>query len=61
MTISELLPTLRDLDRVDKLWVMRFLVAKLAKDEEALLVSEASYAVWLPQMAFDAVEPCWLH
>ncbi len=54
MTINELLPTLRDLDRADKLRVMQFLVAELAKDEDALLVPEASYPVWSPYTAFDA-------
>jgi len=51
-----LLPTLRDLDRADKLRVMQFLVAELAKDEDALLIPEASYPVWSPHSAFDAAD-----
>lgn len=56
MTITELLPTLRDLNRANKLRVMQFLVAELAKDEGALLAAEATYPVWSPHTAFDAAE-----
>jgi len=56
MTITKLFPTLRNLDRADKLRVMQFLVAELAKDEEVLLAPQASYPVWSPHTAFDAAD-----
>lgn len=56
MTVSEILPTLRDLNRADKLRVMQFLVTELAKDEGVLLTSETVYPVWSPHTAFEAAD-----
>ncbi|MEM9005196.1 MAG: hypothetical protein AAGE59_16950 [Cyanobacteria bacterium P01_F01_bin.86] len=48
MTVAELFPTLRSLPRVDKLKVMQFLIAELASEEEPVLQSGATYAIWSP-------------
>lgn len=53
MSVAELLPSLRELNRADKLRVMQFLVQELAQ-EEALLQAGQSYAVWSPYEAHDA-------
>jgi len=52
MSINELLPSLRDLDRADKFRAMQFLIHELAK-EEALL-NKTSYPVWSPYDSFEA-------
>ena len=53
MSLNELMPTLRDLDRADKLRVMQFLIQELAKEENALLGTD-SYPVWSPYDSFEA-------
>ena len=45
MELTELLPTLRELNRSDKLRVMQFLVSELAKEENALLNVSESYPI----------------
>lgn len=56
MTLEELFPALRQLDRADKLRATQFLVFELAKEENALLMPEAAYPVWTPYQAFDAAQ-----
>ena len=46
MTVLDLLPTLRNLSRADKLKVMQFLIAELAREEEPALQQGATYSVW---------------
>lgn len=48
MTVVELFPTLRNLPRADKLKVMQFLIAELAKEEEPTLQPGATYLLWSP-------------
>lgn len=54
MELAELLPTLRELDRSDKLRVMQFLVSELAREENTLLKEGESYPVWSPYNSFEA-------
>jgi hypothetical protein len=54
MTIVELFPTLRDLPRTDKLKVMQFLIAELAKEEEPTLQQVATYSLWSPLNSHEA-------
>ena len=54
MTVAELLPTLRDLTRADKLKVMQFLVTELAREEEPTLTAGATYPVWSPLNSHEA-------
>ena len=54
MSVKELLPALRELNRADKLRVMQFLVLELAKEEDTLLTAGVDYQVWSPHNAFDA-------
>jgi len=45
---ADLFPTLRRLPRADKLKVMQFLIAELAKEEEPTLQAGATYSLWSP-------------
>jgi hypothetical protein len=54
MTITELLPTLQNLNRADKLKVMQFLITELAKEEELTLQSDKTYPVWSPFNSHEA-------
>ncbi len=56
MTLEELLPTLRELSRADKLRAMQFLVLELAREEGASLSAEAEYPIWTPYNAFEAAD-----
>jgi hypothetical protein len=54
MTVSDLFPTLKSLSRADKLRVMQFLVAELAREEEPTLQPGATYSVWSPLNSHEA-------
>lgn len=54
MTVIELFPTLRSLSRADKLKVMQFLIAELAREEEPMLQPGATYSVWSPLNSHEA-------
>ena len=52
MTMLELLPTLSELDRAEKLSVMHYLVTEMEK-EEALLPA-GIYPIWSPYASHEA-------
>ena len=54
MIPSTLFSDLRQLEKVDKLRVMQFLVIELAKDEGALLKANTDYPIWSPYNAYEA-------
>lgn len=55
MSVAQLLPTLQNLSRAEKLQVMQFLVQELAAEEEiSLLKPGATYHVWSPYNSHDA-------
>ncbi len=54
MTTSDLFPTLRELPRAEKLKVMQFLIAELAKEEEPTLQAGATYSLWSPLNSHEA-------
>lgn len=56
MSLTELLPDLKELNRADKLRAMQFLLAEIAKDEEVLLLPGAEYPVWSPHDADEAAQ-----
>ena len=56
MELAELLPTVRELNRSDKLRLMQFLVFELAKEENILLNAGESYPVWSPFDSFEAAD-----
>ena len=53
MVSADLLHTLQQLPRTDKLYVMQYLVSALAQEEPAMLQAGLAYPVWSP---YDAVE-----
>jgi hypothetical protein len=56
MSLQELLPALRRLDRAEKLRVMQFLVSELSREEGVVLESGSEYPVWSPYEAFEAAD-----
>jgi hypothetical protein len=54
MATKDLFPTLRSLPRADKLKVMQFLIAELARDEEPTLEAGATYSLWSPINSHEA-------
>jgi hypothetical protein len=54
MTTVDLFPTLRGLPRSEKLKVMQFLIAELAKEEEPTLQAGATYSLWSPLNSHEA-------
>ena len=56
MTMTELMPLLRQLSRAEKLHVMQCLVSDLTQDESELIRQGMSYPVWSPYDAFDSAD-----
>ena len=56
MNAPNLFPTLRSLPRADKLRVMQFLIAELAKEEEPSLQSGATYLLHSPLNSHEAAQ-----
>jgi hypothetical protein len=56
MTMTELMPLLRKLNRAEKLHVMQCLVSDLAQDESDLIRQDMSYPIWSPYDAFEAAD-----
>lgn len=54
MELIELLPTLRELNRPDKLRAVQFLVSELAKEENVALNVGEFYPIWSPYNSFEA-------
>jgi hypothetical protein len=55
MSVAELMPTLQNLPREDKLQVLQFLLSDLTQQAGVdLLQSGASYPIWTPFDAYDA-------
>lgn len=53
MVSSELISTLRQLNRADKFYIMQVLISELAQQETELIKPDQYYPVWSP---YDAVE-----
>lgn len=54
MTTADLFPTLKSLPRTEKLRVMQFLIAELAREEEPTLQAGATYSLWSPLNSHEA-------
>jgi hypothetical protein len=55
MTMTELLPSLQNLSRLEKLKVIQFLIGELEKEEADLsLNSHQTYEIWSPYDSFSA-------
>jgi hypothetical protein len=56
MISTELLNTLRALNRGEKLHVLQVLVSELAQEEAHLFTPEGSYPIWSPYDAHEAAD-----
>jgi fibrillarin-like rRNA methylase len=56
MSLTDLLPSLRDLDKVDKLKAVQFLVNELAREEDILMHTDETYPIWSPYNSYDAAD-----
>ena len=54
MVSSELLNTLRGLQRADKLYIVQVLISELAQEESDLIKPDQAYPVWSHYHAFEA-------
>lgn len=55
MEMTQILPELRKLKRVEKLYIMQFLVSELAQEESEIIQPGVAYPIWSPCDADDAV------
>ncbi|AFZ35836.1 hypothetical protein Sta7437_2294 [Stanieria cyanosphaera PCC 7437] len=56
MVSAELLNTLRNFNRADKLYIMQVLVSELAQAKTNLIQPDQEYPVWSPYDAFEAAD-----
>jgi hypothetical protein len=54
MSLTEVLPEVQALSRLDKIRLIRFLAQELEGDETSLIEPGKSYPVWSPDRAFTA-------
>ena len=54
MSLSEVLPEVQSLSRLDKIRLIQLLAQELEKDEAGLIEPGCSYPVWSPDRAFAA-------
>ena len=54
MTPAALFPTLKNLPRAEKLKVIQFLIAELAREDESILQAGATYSLWSPFNSHEA-------
>jgi len=56
LTITDLLPLVRQLNRAEKLHLMQVLVSELAQEETDLIQPGLEYPVWSPYDAYEAAD-----
>jgi hypothetical protein len=54
MSLTEVLPEVQSLSRLDKIRLIQFLAQELERDENGLIEPGRSYPVWSPDQAFMA-------
>ena len=54
MSLTEVLPEVQALSRLDKLRLIQFLARELEQDDAALIAPGQSYPIWSPDRAFSA-------
>jgi hypothetical protein len=54
MSLTEVLPDVKSLSRLDKIRLIQFLAGELERDDSGLIESGLSYPVWSPDQAFSA-------
>lgn len=56
MVSSDLISTLKELSRSDKLYIMQLLISELAQQETVLIKAEQAYPIWSPYGADEAAD-----
>jgi hypothetical protein len=54
MSLTDVLPEVQTLSRLDKIRLIQFLAQDLARDEENLIEPGRPYPIWSPDRAFEA-------
>ena len=54
MSLTDVLPEVQTLSRLDKIRLIQFLAHELERDDEGLIEPGRSYLVWSPDRAFSA-------
>ncbi len=56
MSLAEVLPSLKNLNRSEKLRVVKILIDEISGEEESFFESGAEYEIWSPYDSYDAAE-----
>jgi len=56
MSLAEVLPSLKTLNRSEKLRVVKILIDEITQEEESFFESGAEYEIWSPYDSYDAAE-----
>lgn len=56
MTITEVLPTLKALNRKDKIRAIQFLANEVAKEENVFFEEGKNYEIWSPFESYEVAE-----
>lgn len=56
MSLTEMLPEVQSLSRLDKIRLIQWLAKDLERDESSLIEPGQSYPVWSPDKAYAAAE-----
>ncbi len=56
MSLAEVLPNLKTLNRSEKLRVVKILIDEITSEEESFFESGAEYEIWSPYDSFDAAK-----
>lgn len=54
MSLTDVLPDVQTLSRLDKIRLIRLLALELERDEDRLIEPDRSYPIWSPDQAFTA-------
>ena len=56
MSLAEVLPNLKTLNRSEKLRVVKILIDEIIQEEASFFESGAEYEIWSPYDSYDAAE-----
>lgn len=56
INLAELLPTLRELNRADKLRAVQYLVSEIAREEDAAFDAGGVHPIWSPYESYEAAD-----
>ena len=56
MSLAEVLPNLKTLNRSEKLRVVKIIIDEITSEEAAFFESGAEYEIWSPHDSYDAAQ-----